>query len=91
MKLASCVGENWNGIMREHMIQPPDCNDNDLDTIPNDCGSVSLAVIYWVTFQLVCNFLLLNVFVAVILQHFENGNNTQIKIQTRQRKRKRES
>lgn len=59
------TGENWNGLMRDCMIQPPFCTKN------VDCGSIGEAVFYFVSFELLTYFMFLNVVVGIVLQHFE--------------------
>jgi hypothetical protein len=58
------VGENWNGFMRDCMVQEPFCNGP-------DCGSPGQAVAYWISFEVISKFLLLNVVIAVVIKHFE--------------------
>eukprot|EP00794_Sanderia_malayensis_P016019 gene16019-17636_t len=65
----SATGENWNSIMRA-------CYDDALcDTKfskPGQlCGNKYLAIFYFGTFIFLCMFLLLNLFVAVIMDNFE--------------------
>ncbi|KAJ9468458.1 Sodium channel protein 60E [Diplonema papillatum] len=58
------TGENWNGIMHETMVREPDCDSN-LD----NCGTL-FAPLYYLSFLLVANFILTNLFVAIILDNF---------------------
>eukprot|EP01012_Entosiphon_sulcatum_P053801 TRINITY_DN740_c0_g1_i1.p1 TRINITY_DN740_c0_g1~~TRINITY_DN740_c0_g1_i1.p1 ORF type:complete len:2364 (+),score=263.90 TRINITY_DN740_c0_g1_i1:1645-8736(+) len=57
------TGENWNGIMHNTMVQPPKC------TAGVNCGT-SLAPLYFVSFMLISYFVLLNLFIAIILDNF---------------------
>lgn len=59
------TGENWNIIMHECMIAPPFC------TAGVDCGSVAVAVPFFISFHIFSALLMLNVFVAVVLKNFE--------------------
>ena len=63
------TGESWNGIMYDCKIQPPDCDDS-LD----ECGKPLVAVLYFVSFQLIGQFIMLNLFVAVVLENFHTTN-----------------
>eukprot|EP01062_Namystynia_karyoxenos_P015970 TRINITY_DN1582_c0_g5_i1.p1 TRINITY_DN1582_c0_g5~~TRINITY_DN1582_c0_g5_i1.p1 ORF type:complete len:2356 (+),score=741.40 TRINITY_DN1582_c0_g5_i1:94-7161(+) len=58
------TGENWNGVMHETMVQPPDCS-----TEKDDCGHV-FASVYYITFIILAQFILTNLFVAIILNNF---------------------
>lgn len=57
------TGENWNGIMHDCMIMPPYCSGE-------ECGHRRTAMIYFLSFDLLCSRILLNVFVAVVLKNF---------------------
>lgn len=57
------TGESWNGLMRECM--------NTRNCIEDECGQPVQAVIFFTLFQVLSNFLMLNVFVAVVLKNFE--------------------
>lgn len=60
------TGENWNSIMYDCAVQEPFCS-NDLAI--DNCGS-RLAYPFWVTFQIIVFFVLVNLFVAIILESF---------------------
>jgi Ion transport protein len=60
-----CTGDNWNGIMHDCSVQPPECIDG------VDCGNPFAATLYFYSFSIISSFLLLNVFVAVVLKNFE--------------------
>lgn len=62
------TGENWNGIMREAAIQEPFCSST---STANTCGSPSQSYLYFISFELICAFLLLNMVVAVVFKNFE--------------------
>ena len=61
------TGENWNGIMRDCMVQPPFC-DNDA----GNCGNTVLSPLYHVGFQVMSAMLVMDLIVAIILNQFEN-------------------
>ena len=53
------TGESWNGIMHDCMVQPPDCNEE-----ADECGNPMMAVMYFVSFQLIGQFIMLNLFIV---------------------------
>ena len=57
-------GADWNGLMHDMMISEG-CTEG------VDCGSPILAPIYYVSFLLLASFILLNLFVAVVLDQFK--------------------
>ena len=61
------TGENWNGIMRDCMVQPPFC-DSDL----GNCGNIWLSPLFHVGFQIMSAMLVMDLIVAIILNQFEN-------------------
>ena len=61
------TGENWNGIMRDCMVQPPFCDPN-----AGDCGSTWLSPLFHVGFQVMSAMLVMDLIVAIILNQFEN-------------------
>ena len=60
------TGESWNAIMNDCQISPPDC---DMDVLKN-CGT-PVAIPYFVSFQIVGQFVMLNLFIAVILEYYQ--------------------
>jgi len=58
------TGESWNGIMHDCMITEPFCP-------KAKCGSPGLAIFFFVSFTLVSSLVMINIFVAVILENFE--------------------
>ena len=61
------TGENWNGIMRDCMVQPPFCDD-----AAGECGNTVLSPLYHVGFQVMSAMLVMDLIVAIILNQFEN-------------------
>lgn len=57
------TGEDWNGIMYDTMNTRDDC-------LPNTCGS-SYASIFYISFLMICSLVMLNLFILVILQQFD--------------------
>jgi len=84
--MRSTTGENWNGMMYSMVAQTDGCvgdpsydpllcgmEDAIEECLPlNGCGS-KLAFPYWLLFTMLVSFVVLNVFVAVILEAFENS------------------
>eukprot|EP01065_Artemidia_motanka_P052348 TRINITY_DN9431_c0_g1_i1.p1 TRINITY_DN9431_c0_g1~~TRINITY_DN9431_c0_g1_i1.p1 ORF type:complete len:1882 (+),score=565.62 TRINITY_DN9431_c0_g1_i1:528-5648(+) len=60
------TGENWNAVMHDTMVTPPECGHNGTE----DCGSPDTAPLYYISFLLLAAFVLINLFVAIILDNF---------------------
>ncbi|PFX23935.1 Voltage-dependent calcium channel type A subunit alpha-1 [Stylophora pistillata] len=60
----SATGENW------HLIMKACASDADCQLTDKKCGS-TFAYLYFISFIFFCSFLLLNLFVAVIMDNFE--------------------
>lgn len=58
------TSENWNSIMRSLM--------NTSTCSGNDCGNSWLAIPFFVSFIIICTYVIMNLFIAVILDNFEN-------------------
>jgi hypothetical protein len=65
------TGESWNGIMYDCEVNPPDC---DPDVVGIACGAPLVAILYFVSFQLIGQFVMLNLFIAVVLENFHTTN-----------------
>jgi hypothetical protein len=59
------TGEDWPMVMYDLMRTDDKCTD--------DCGTM-LAVPFYITFELICNFIMLNLFILIVLQDFEEYN-----------------
>ncbi|KAK9299970.1 hypothetical protein QLX08_007186 [Tetragonisca angustula] len=69
----SATGEAWQEIMMDCSAQPGKvkCDPNsDEDSNPNGCGS-DIAFPYFISFYVLCSFLIINLFVAVIMDNFD--------------------
>jgi len=70
----SVTGEGWSLIMNDCMVGPPACTPYEQTVdgyyLPNDCGQGKIAVAYFITFYCVGVFVIFNLFVAVVLDHF---------------------
>ncbi|XP_078367100.1 voltage-dependent L-type calcium channel subunit alpha-1D-like isoform X2 [Oculina patagonica] len=60
------TGENWHKIMLD-CFDDAKCDSDEKKT----CGSTVASIIYFCTFYFFCTFLMLNLFVAVIMDNFE--------------------
>ncbi|KAH9397655.1 hypothetical protein TYRP_003978, partial [Tyrophagus putrescentiae] len=63
------TGESWQAIMMS-CLGGKKCDPKSKQENPNSCGS-DLAFYYFVTFIFLCSFLMLNLFVAVIMDNFD--------------------
>ena len=62
------TNDQWSVMMNDLMIGPErGCHP---DVYPTDCGSSFAPVLFFFTFKLVCQFVLLNIVVAVVLDNF---------------------
>ena len=59
------TGESWNGIMMDCRVVPPDCTDG------VDCGNYNGAPLFFISFQIFGQYLMLNLFVAVMLEFYQ--------------------
>ncbi|XP_078326088.1 voltage-dependent calcium channel type A subunit alpha-1-like isoform X17 [Crassostrea virginica] len=71
MLLFRCAtGENWQAIMIACLSGRPCDPESGLDP-PKTCGSSAIAYVYFVSFMFFSSFLMLNLFVAVIMDNFD--------------------
>ncbi|KAM8715266.1 hypothetical protein ACLKA7_002335 [Drosophila subpalustris] len=66
----SATGEAWQDIMMACSAQPEVRCDMRSDTPNDQCGS-SIAYPYFISFYVLCSFLIINLFVAVIMDNFD--------------------
>ncbi|GIX75142.1 sodium channel protein 60E [Caerostris extrusa] len=59
----------WNDILDSLMVQPPDC-----DPQQGDCGHPTLAVIYLVTYIIINFMVIINMYIAVILENLSQAS-----------------
>jgi hypothetical protein len=67
------TGESWNGIMNECRVSEPDCDnnfDNGPGKPPGNCGSF-IAIIFFTGFQIAGQYIMLNLFIAVMLEYYQ--------------------
>jgi len=68
----TCTSAGWDGVLAGLMNDtPPGCNDTVTDTKPNgDCGNAGLAIVYLVTYLVMTFLVVINMYIAVILENF---------------------
>jgi hypothetical protein len=59
------TGAGWAEVMDACALEPPDCDPN-----VDDCGSLPAAVAFFVIFMVVCAFVVVQLFVAVVVEIF---------------------
>eukprot|EP01064_Diplonema_japonicum_P037991 TRINITY_DN9074_c0_g1_i1.p1 TRINITY_DN9074_c0_g1~~TRINITY_DN9074_c0_g1_i1.p1 ORF type:complete len:662 (+),score=118.72 TRINITY_DN9074_c0_g1_i1:1615-3600(+) len=65
--LRIATGEAWPGLMHDTAVRPPFCTDR-----IDDCGSVVYSYLYFTSFVIVETYVILNLFIAVLLDSFED-------------------
>ena len=74
----AATGESYNGIMHDLMVQPPYCNpashyeygEDEARSEGGNCGDPAIAPIFFTSYILVVQFVLLNLLIAIILDQF---------------------
>lgn len=62
----------WNDVLEPLMIEPPDCNPSYKNFSNGNCGNYWVAVIYFYSFIIIINLVLINMYVAVILENYNS-------------------
>lgn len=71
-RLATSAG--WNDVLDTLMIQPPEC-DASYKGLPNgNCGHPTIAVIYLVTYIIINFMVIINMYIAVILENLSQAS-----------------
>lgn len=71
-RLATSAG--WNDVLDTLMIQPPECDPN-YKSLPNgNCGHPTIAVIYLVTYIIINFMVIINMYIAVILENLSQAS-----------------
>ena len=70
-RLSTSAG--WNEVLDALMVQPPNCDPNYLGLPNGDCGQPWLAVLYMVSFILATFMVIVNMYIAVILENFNQA------------------
>ena len=64
----------WNTILDPLMVRPPDCDPHLPDSGPNgNCGNRFLAVFFFVSYILIIFLIIINMYIAVILENFNEA------------------
>eukprot|EP00322_Chrysochromulina_rotalis_P026742 CAMPEP_0115869128 /NCGR_PEP_ID=MMETSP0287-20121206/21651_1 /TAXON_ID=412157 /ORGANISM="Chrysochromulina rotalis, Strain UIO044" /LENGTH=1138 /DNA_ID=CAMNT_0003323809 /DNA_START=89 /DNA_END=3502 /DNA_ORIENTATION=- len=79
--LRCATGESWNGLMHDTMITPSVVYSGSGATVPScsstdgTCGSPFASVLFFVSFQVVATFVVLNMMIALILEEYSKALN----------------
>lgn len=65
----------WNGVLEAAMVQPPKCSREKTAKLSNNhnCGSPLLAIIYFVSYIALIVLIMINMYIAVILENFNQA------------------
>jgi hypothetical protein len=68
----TATSAGWDGILAGLLIKPPACNDTYIsESKPNgDCGAGWLAIAYLVSYLVISFLVIINMYIAVILENF---------------------
>ncbi|KAF9357185.1 calcium channel protein [Mortierella sp. AD094] len=70
MLIRMTTGENWDFVMHDMMVESPNCTPSRTSYLDGDCGSRTWAYFLFLSFYIVCTYILLNMFTAVIISNF---------------------
>ncbi|KAF9927349.1 calcium channel protein [Linnemannia zychae] len=70
MLIRMTTGENWDFVMHDMMVEAPSCTPNTDSYLDNDCGSQPWAYAMFISFYIICTYIILNMFIAVIISNF---------------------
>lgn len=71
-RLSTSAG--WNDVLKPLLIEPPDCDEN-YGGIPNgNCSTPWLAVVYFTTFILFTFLIIINMYIAIILENLSQAH-----------------
>ncbi|XP_066927937.1 sodium channel protein 1 brain-like isoform X5 [Clytia hemisphaerica] len=59
----------WNAVLEGAMVQPPSCDPN----MQGNCGNKLIAIIFFVTYIMVIVLIIINMYIAVILENFNQA------------------
>ncbi|XP_060572053.1 sodium channel protein 1 brain-like isoform X2 [Ruditapes philippinarum] len=79
-RLSTAAG--WNDVLLPMLVQPPNCNDTHytrddgviMEQSPGDCGTPWMAVIGLTSYILIIFLVVINMFIAVILENFNQAH-----------------
>ena len=72
------TGENWNGFMWDLLEERPGCDSNPTYPAVNGCSAGMSVFVYFYSFILIVGLVVLNMFVGVVLEAFENSQESDI-------------
>lgn len=72
------TGENWNGFMWDLLQERPVCDPNPTYPAVNGCSAGPSVFVYFYSFVLIVGLVILNMFVGVVLEAFENSQESDI-------------
>lgn len=64
------TGESWNGLMYDCMVEYPRCDDDNNPNNDYGCGNPLAAYMYFYSFMILGSFIMLNLFLAVVLENY---------------------
>jgi len=69
------TGDNWNGVLKDAMLEAPYCDDQPLeDCDKNCCANSTIAPLYFISFTLLSTFVMLNLVIAVLMAELEDAS-----------------
>ena len=64
----------WDSVLAGIMIEPPECDNTQDEIRPNgNCGSYGMAVLYLITYLVISFLVVINMYIAVILENFSQA------------------
>ncbi|KAI8600684.1 Ion transport protein-domain-containing protein [Dissophora ornata] len=70
MLIRMTTGENWDFVMHDMAVEAPNCTPSRTSYLDGDCGSQTWAYVLFLSFYIICTYILLNMFIAVIISNF---------------------
>jgi hypothetical protein len=67
------TGEAWNKILRDMMVEAPECVENEYTYLLSDCGSTSWALLLFLSYEVLVTLALLALFVVTIIDNFDSA------------------
>ena len=71
-RLSTSAG--WNDVLEPLLIQPPDCDEKYLGQPNGNCGTPWLAILYFISFILLTFLIIINMYIAVILENLSQAH-----------------
>ncbi len=64
------IGDEWMDIARDCSVEPPLCTERFPGRSFGDCGSLHLSRVFFALLKIVCEYVMLNLFIGLVLQNF---------------------